>query len=160
MRRADKEITGLENQLAILDKCETLRIGLCADNMPYVVPMHFAYELVGGKPVIYLHCATEGRKLDIIAKNDNVCFEADIPHRIIKSESGLACGWSAEFESVIGDGKISVITDETERINALDVFMKRYGFEGKPVYAEKSLAAVAVLRINVERMTAKSNIKN
>jgi nitroimidazol reductase NimA-like FMN-containing flavoprotein (pyridoxamine 5'-phosphate oxidase superfamily) len=153
MRRSDKEVTGLTNILAILDKCEIMRIGLCVDNKPYIVPLNFAYEVVDEKLSIYFHSAPEGKKLDMIAKNNNVCFEADCSYKTIKAE--LACNWSAEFESVIGEGSISILAAETQKIHALDLLMKRYDFEGKPHYSPHEVAKVTVLQISVISITGK-----
>lgn len=154
MRRSDREVVGLANVLAILDQCEVLRIGLCVDDKPYIVPMNFAYVKSGEDISVYLHCAPKGRKLDIIARNSNVCFEADCSYKTLEAEA--ACGWSAEFQSVLGEGTIAVVSDEAQKIAALDVLMKRYGFIGKPEYQAQSLATVTILRISVTSMTGKS----
>ena len=156
MRRQDREVIGQENILAILDSCDVLRLGLCADDKPYIVPMNFAYELADGKIFIYLHCAREGRKIDIIRKNNNACFEADIGFKTLEKE--LACEWSALFQSVYGEGKISEIADDALKARALDIIMKRYGFEGTPVYKPESLSAVNVLCIDVELITGKQKL--
>ena len=153
MRRKDREVAGLENILAILDSCEMLRLGLCFEDKPYVVPMNFAFEVVNENVYIYLHCASEGKKLDIISKNNNVCFEADCSYKTLKSE--IACHWSAEYASVIGEGNIAVLTDEAQKIKALNVFMKRYGYEGTPDYSSQALSGVTVMQISVFSITGK-----
>jgi nitroimidazol reductase NimA-like FMN-containing flavoprotein (pyridoxamine 5'-phosphate oxidase superfamily) len=153
LRRSDREVTGLRNILAILDACEILHIGLCLDDKPYIVPMNFAFEQIGEEVRIYLHSASEGKKLDIIAKNNNVCFEADCAYTILPADE--ACDWSAEFQSVVGEGIITIITDEARKTYALDVFMQRYGFQGKPQYSPQQLSAVTVLQITVRSMTGK-----
>ena len=65
MRRADKEVVGIAGILAILDTCEVIRIGLCADGKPYIVPMHFAYETSGEEVRIETE---KTRALDILMK--------------------------------------------------------------------------------------------
>ena len=158
MRRFDREVTGLDNILAILDNCEILRLGMCFEAKPYIVPMNFAYEVVNESVFIYLHCASQGKKLDIISKNDNVCFEADCSYKILEDEN--ACNWSVEFRSVMGEGHISVLTDEIKKAASLDILMKRHGFEGTPHYPPQALAAVTVLQIAVTSITGKRNMKN
>ena len=50
--------------------------------------MNFGY--VGGiEKRLYFHCANEGRKLDMIGKNNYVCFEMDSDHRLIEGKSGM-----------------------------------------------------------------------
>lgn len=69
MRRSDREVVGLTNILAILDKCEIMRIGLCVDNQPYIFPMNFTYEVIDDKVFIYIHCASEGKKVTLQTEN-------------------------------------------------------------------------------------------
>lgn len=158
MRRQDRAVIGLENILSILDKCEIMRLGLSVDDKPYIVPMCFAYELADGDVSIYFHCAAEGRKISMIAQNNNVCFEADCSYKTLKAED--ACEWSAEYESVIGEGIASVVIDEGRKIHALDLLMERYGFEGKPHYSPDALLAVVVLCVNVITITGKCRLTN
>ena len=158
MRRSDREVSGLDNILAIFNKCEALHLGLCLDNKPYIVPMNFAYEVVDGQVFIFLHCASEGKKLDIISKNDNVCFEAYCSYKTLPDEK--ACNWSAEFQSVMGEGRISTVTKDDKKAAAFDLIMKRHGFEGPPQISPRMLAKVTVLQIEVTSITGKSSIKN
>jgi len=156
MRRKDREIPNLPDILDILARCEVIRLGLCDGNKPYVVPMHFAVGEWEGGMSIYFHCAKEGRKIDMLTRNANACFEADNLLRVVPSEN--ACNWSTAFESVMGEGKITIVLDNAERIRALDAMMVKYGFPGLPVYSAAALEAVCVLRMDVEHMTAKTNI--
>ena len=153
MRRVDREVVGLLNILSILDKCDVIRLGLCVDNKPYIVPMNFAYEVVDDKVSLYLHSATEGRKMDMIAQNSKVCFEADCSYTTLKDD--IACRWSAEYESVMGEGSITILVEKNQKVHALDVLMKRYGFEGNPQYDSHELSAVSVLCVSVSAITGK-----
>lgn len=156
MRRSDRAVNDLADILAILDKCEVMRLGLCAKGKPYIVPMHFAFERADEKLFIYFHCASQGRKLDMIAENNSACFEADILVGILESDT--ACGWSSEYQSVTGEGKISVLRDKGQKVRALDMLMKRHGFQGVPSYDEQALSAVTVLRIDVTSITGKQKL--
>ena len=156
MRRKDREVLGLQNILAILDKCEILHLALSLSDMPYVVPMNFAYEVADEQISVYLHCSPGGTKLDIISKNSNVCFQADCSYRLLTNDD--ACSWSCEFQSVIGFGAAMVVQDEKEKIHALDVIMKRYGFFGKPEYVKERLNAVTVLKIEVSSISGKAKM--
>ena len=156
MRRVDREIIGLDNILAILDKCEIIRIGLCDGGKPYIVPLNFGYEVINEKVFIYMHCAAGGRKIDIINKNNNVCFEADCGYKLITAET--ACRYSAEYQSVIGEGVIEILKGEAQKIHGLGILMKRYGFNGKPSYDERALSNVTVLRISVYSVTGKAKL--
>ena len=78
MRRKEKEIKDRKEIISILQKAKICRIGLSENNKPYIVPMNFGYK----EGCLYFHCANEGRKIGIIKKNNNVCFEIDTDHKI------------------------------------------------------------------------------
>ena len=153
MRRSTREVTGTENIAAMLDNLQVCRLGFCDGDMPYVVPMNFGYEMQDGKFVIYCHGATEGRKLDIIAKNPNVCFEADNMIKLIEAEE--ACGWSAYYESVIGSGRAEIVTDEAGKAHGLELVMARSGYQGTPKFPAAMLARTAVIRLTLDEISAK-----
>lgn len=77
MRKSDREIRDYNEILRLLDECQTIRLALHDEPYPYVVPLSYGWEDRDGKLFVYFHCAKEGKKLDLIAKNGNVCFEAD-----------------------------------------------------------------------------------
>jgi len=56
----------------ILTRVTFGHLGLCRDEIPYVVPIHFAY----GDPGIFFY-TTEGLKTDIIDGNPNVCLQIE-----------------------------------------------------------------------------------
>ncbi|MHB8910511.1 MAG: pyridoxamine 5'-phosphate oxidase family protein [Syntrophales bacterium] len=149
MRKANREIKEPNAVRAIMEQASVCRIGLSDDGMPYVVPMNFGL----GENCLYLHCAAEGRKLDIIRRNDRVCFEMDLLREVVRGES--ACGFSARYESVIGFGRAVIVEDAAEKRAALDRIMGHYGEKGPFTYQDDILAKTTVIRIAINRLTAK-----
>jgi hypothetical protein len=149
MRQKRREVQDREAILAIMAEARICRIGLSDAGQPYVVPMHFGL----GKNCLYLHCARAGRKLDILRKNDRVCFEMDILGDIKPGAS--ACGWSTRYRSVIGFGRASLVDDPVERRGALDRIMDHYGAPPPHVYEERSLSLTTIIRIDIDSMTGK-----
>lgn len=156
MRRAEREITGINNILKILDKCEVLRLGLSQNNQSYIVPMNFAFELLEDEIFVYLHCALEGKKIDIIKQNNKVCFEADCSHKLAPGK--VPCAWTMNYESVMGEGEISIVQNNCEKISGMDLMMARYGYKGKPNYPKQMLDKLCVLRITVTQISGKANL--
>ncbi len=74
MRRKDKEITDKRGIEEILRKALVCRVAMCNGESPYCVPMNFCY--MNGS--LYLHSAKEGKKLEILRRNNRVCFEVDV----------------------------------------------------------------------------------
>ncbi len=150
MRRSEKEIKSREEIEAVLQKAAVCRIGLCDGNIPYVVPVNFGYK----DKRLYFHSAKEGRKLDVIRRNNNVCFEIDTDQEFIKAEKG--CNWSLKYRSAIGNGKAEIIEDAAEKIAALKIIMAHYSDE-KYEFSEADAARVAVIRVDVESLSGKKS---
>jgi len=121
MRRKDKEITDRNAIDDIINRSEVLRLGLCKDNKPYIVPLSFGYD---GK-CLYFHSAREGMKIDYIKDNPNVCFEIENEVAIVKHESA-PCDFTFSFRSVIGFGDVSEITNKNEKREALKIILSHY----------------------------------
>ncbi len=151
MRRQDKEITDSSLLSAILEEAFACRIGLADGDMPYVVPMNFVYS--GGR--LYLHSAGEGRKIEILKRNNRICFEAETGVALVRSEK--ACDFSARYLSVIGTGTASFVTDLPEKSRVIDRFMEKYAGPGAWSYPEAALRAVTVICVDIETLTGKAS---
>jgi len=149
MRRDDREIRDRKAIRALMQEALVCRIGLADGLAPYVVPMNFGL----GENCLYLHCATEGRKLEILRKNDRVCFEMDLLRDI--KQAPEACGWSARYDSVIGFGRAVVLADADQKRLGLDRIMDHYGARGPFRYSEEVLARTAVIRIDITEISGK-----
>lgn len=158
MRKSDREVIRKSGLAAIIDNCDVCRVAFFDDAHPYIVPMNFGCDYSGDLPVLYFHCATEGRKLDLLRRNPNVCFEIG---RMIKiTSAGTVCKWSSEFESVIGEGKIEIVGDPEERLVGMNAIMRKCGGgEGSHSFDSNVMGKVAVLKIRVEGMTGKRLVK-
>ncbi len=149
MRRANREIFDQSAIQALMEEALVCRIGFCDDGAPYVVPMNFGL----GENCLFLHCATEGRKLDILRRNDRVCFEMDFLREI--KQGTKSCGWGARYESVIGFGRAILVDDPAEKRFALDRIMDHYRAQGPHAYPDDVLAMTTIIRIEIENLRGK-----
>lgn len=149
MRRQDREIAEASQLEAILRRATICRLALVDGDQPYLVPMSFGFA--GG--ALYLHSAATGRKIDILRRNDRVCFEVEADVALVRGET--ACAWSFNYRSVIGFGRARFVDDAAERRRGLDAIMRQYGSTGPQDYAEPVLARTLVIRIDIERITGK-----
>lgn len=156
MRRKDREVTELSKIVEIVERCDIVRLGMVDNGQPYIVPLNFGYELIDDQLSLYFHSAKEGRKIDIMKVNPAVCFEMDCSFK--KLEGEVACNWSAEFESIIGYGRVEFLNNEAEIKHALDCMMKKYGFSGMPSYKDDVLKRTAVYKLTVDTLTAKQKL--
>ena len=75
MRRSDRQITDPAAISALLEECRTVHLSCNAEGAPYVVPMNYGFALApDGRLTLYLHCAAEGRKLDLLRRDARVGF--------------------------------------------------------------------------------------
>jgi len=152
MRRADREITGRDELSAIVEKGDVCRIALNTGRAPYIIPLNYGYEW-NGSLSLYFHCAAAGRKLDLLARDGNAGFEIDIGHVLVTDS--VCCGWGMNYQSVSGWGELSVVSDSAERVRAMDLIMRHYGFEGPTGYDPAILARTCLLRLDVAELTGK-----
>jgi len=121
MRRSEKEITDRNKIDEIINNSLICRLGLSKDNIPYVLPISFGYS----GEYLYFHTAEEGRKIDYIESNKQVCaqFEKDVQ---LVTHDKLPCKWTFAFESVLCFGEIEEVLLEKEKIYALNQIMVHY----------------------------------
>ncbi len=142
MRRKDREITDRKAIDDIISRCRVCRLAMCDGDQPYIVPLSFGYD---GRS-IYFHAASEGKKVDIIRRNDRVCFEFDVLHEVVMAD--LPCNWGMRYESVIGTGRIHIESDPEDKRRALEWIMRQYG-DGNWIFPDRMIADTLVLRLHI-----------
>ena len=151
MRRAEKEIRDEQRLVEMLEQAQVCRIPFNDDPYPYVVPVNFVYRV----PCLYFHSAGVGRKMDLIAADGRVCFEIDECMAIEGRDR--ACNWGARFESIIGEGQASVLTDTAEKRVALEALMEKYSGRRDWALDTPEVERVAVVRIDVKHLSGKAS---
>lgn len=126
------------------------RIGCYAENEIYVVPVTYAYH----KGYIYAH-SKEGRKVQMMRKNPNVCLQVDAMENMTNWRSAIVWGNYEELNSekeqkagmkIMADRLMPFLTSESVRpSNRLS---------HAPEIVEKGLKAV-VYRIKVTKATGR-----
>lgn len=152
MRRKEREVTDIKIIEGILQKAIICRLGISLNDKPYIVPLNFGYK----HNELHFHCAKRGLKTDMLAKNNQVCFEVETDTELIVGEH--ACiGWTMKYKSVIGFGKAFLIDDMAEKIKSLSIIMEHY--TGKPTteFTEKNVRSVNVIKVVIESMSGKIN---
>ena len=150
MRREDKAIHDRDAVEAIIRDSLVCRLALSDENSPYVVPLCFGYK----DNTLYFHSSPEGKKIEILRKNGNVCFEFDIDQEVVQDDK--PCKWTMNYRSVIAFGKGSVVEDLEEKKKGLDAIMQHYAgrsFE----YVEAAIENTVIIKVEVESMTGKKS---
>lgn len=151
MRRAEREIRDEQKLTEMLEQAQVCRIGFNDDPYPYVVPVNFVYTASR----LYFHSAAEGRKMSLIAADGSVCFELD--HGAVVEGGDRACTWGTRYESIIGEGRASVVSDAAEKLAALEALMVKYSGREGWTMSTSEVDGVAVVRVDVEHMCGKAS---
>jgi nitroimidazol reductase NimA-like FMN-containing flavoprotein (pyridoxamine 5'-phosphate oxidase superfamily) len=156
MRRKDREITDFNEIIEIIKKCDVCRLALHDTEYPYIVPLNFGFAVEEGKLTLYFHGASEGKKLDLIRKDNRAGFEMDCSHELVAdSKTGNV---TMTYESVIGFGIISFVEDN-DKLKALDILMYHYPVEKDFELNLTVLPRMTMFKLSVQGMTAKRNMK-
>lgn len=156
MRRKDREVTDLEAIGRIIGDCKVLRLGMVDEGRPYVVPMNFGFDLRDGVLELYCHSAPEGRKVEVLRRKPEVCFEMDYGHRLVEAEA--ACGYGFAYSSVIGEGTVGFIEDHEEKLRALLRIMEHQTGRSDFSIPDAALRGVLVFGVAVGSFTAKQRL--
>lgn len=169
MRRKDREMDrafGIE----IIDRCEYGVVSMVDGVEPYGLPL----SIVRIGDFLYFHSAKEGRKIGVLANNSKVSIafvgEKRIPDNYSKAEleemnndpekavQFISSVFTTEFESAIVTGKVKIVNDETEKIQAMRAICQKYTPD-KMKYFETAIHAglsrTNVYQIKIEKLTAK-----
>jgi len=124
-------------------------LGLSMEEMPYVVPLNYAY--VEGK--ILFHCALTGKKLDYLKANPRVCFTVGRQSgRVRRHPQGATC--HTDNDSIICYGAARVVEDVEERRKVLDAFNHCLQPDAEDITFEAASKCYAV-EIKVAEMTGR-----
>ena len=151
MNRKDREVTDFNEIISIIDSCDTVRLGINNGEYPYVVPLSFGYEVQDNKIIFYVHCAKKGLKLDLIGENSKVCVEADVMNGYVETKTG---GITTDYRSFIGFGTAE-IADYDDTVKGVDLLLKHCNVEGYSAEECAKLGITTVIKIAVDRYTAK-----
>lgn len=148
MRRKDRIISQRE-AMAVLRKAEYGVLSIASlDGEPYGVPMNYCVL----NDAIYFHCASEGKKLDILSRNNSVSFCS------IGATKVLPDKFAINYESAIISGKAEEVTG-SETQSALEGILKKYSSpflkEGLE-YIKTNTATTRVYKIIIRSITGKA----
>lgn len=153
MKRKEREIGNLPAIVDVLQRCDTIRLGLKNREYPYVVPVSFGLDIVDGKVVIYFHGTPAGLKAECLQRDKHVCVEADIFYKVEPTKIGI----TARYESVIGFGLASRVEGE-EKLHGLRKLVEHYGYDAYPLDRCRGLANTAVYKVVLSELAGKRNL--
>ncbi|MEE8319082.1 MAG: pyridoxamine 5'-phosphate oxidase family protein, partial [bacterium] len=150
MRRHEKQIRSRPEMEEIISRSTVCRLAMTDGDRPYLVPLCFGYR----NGSLFFHSALQGRKVDILKRNPNVCFAFDIDQEVTAAER--VCGWSMRYRSVVGFGKARIVEEEDDKRKALEIIMENYS-AGEHSFDDSEVSSVLIIRVDIEEMTGKKS---
>ena len=143
IRRKEKEIKSKDELINILKNTKYITIAMCENNIPYLVTLTHGYDIE--KNVIYFHCAKEGKKIDILRKNNLVWGQALVDKGYIAGKCNQLYA-TAQFY-----GTVTFIDDLKEKKHALETMIKQQ--EKVPIdVMKKQITEDYVKKVNIGRI--------
>jgi nitroimidazol reductase NimA-like FMN-containing flavoprotein (pyridoxamine 5'-phosphate oxidase superfamily) len=137
---------------ALLDEGFVCHVGFVVDGQPYVIPT--AYARAGD--VLYLHGARGNRALRSLRDGAQACVTVTLVDGLVIARS--VYHHSINYRSVVVFGKAVEVTDEREKLAALQAVVEhlvpgRWDDARRP--SEQELKATLVVAVAIEEVSAK-----
>ena len=155
MRRKDLAVTDQEKLDEMIRRCDCFRLAFADGIHPYIVPLSFGYVRDGDKGRFYFHSAGAGRKVDLCRKLGCAGFELDNGGRVKPDEK--PCDFSVAYESVVGEGAVTELTDLEEKAAGLQIIMEHYSHRTDWVFPESVLERTCVFCLTVEEISGRAH---
>ena len=152
MRRNRQQLSREECE-RILGRGTSGVLALAGDGgYPYAVPLSYVYA----EGAIIFHSAMQGHKVDAIRRDSRCSF------CVIEQDEVKPAEFTTYFRSVIAFGRISILENTDEKVQALRLLGRRYspGDEsGLQHEIDKSLDHVLLLRLDIDHLSGKEAIE-
>lgn len=110
-----------------IQKCDLIHVAFEDGDHPYILPLNFGVLKTQCGIEIFLHLTEHGKKTKLLDMNPTVGFEANWYKE--SEEKKFHC--HLVYQSITGYGKIRILHEEEECVNALNALLLHYG--RKPV---------------------------
>ncbi|MBE9517954.1 MAG: pyridoxamine 5'-phosphate oxidase family protein [Bacteroidetes bacterium] len=151
MRKSKQEIKNDKVLEEILGNAIICRMAMMDGDRPYIIPFNYGYS----DGCLFIHSAPEGKKIDLLKQNPEVCFEVEDKMEITKGER--ACDWSTRYRSVVGYGEVEILSDEASKQQGLEVIMAQHGAPELVEFNSKNLGRMVILKLTISSMTGKQS---
>lgn len=146
-----------------LEGAQTAFLGLVDQHMPYVIPLNYVYK----DGSFYFHGANEGRKIDILATNQNACITVSENYGTMVDP--IPAKTDTAYMSIIANGLVEIVTDLNEATAAMQAMLDKYvpDYYQAPLskkhidkYKSSLGSKTLVLKVKPTNLTAKENKLN
>jgi nitroimidazol reductase NimA-like FMN-containing flavoprotein (pyridoxamine 5'-phosphate oxidase superfamily) len=151
VRRKEREITDKEEMKQVLKSTKYVTVALCINNEPYLVALSHGYDQT--QNCLYFHCAPEGKKLIYAQANPQVWGQAVL-------DFGVTDECDYAYTSVHFQGKLSLITNSTEKKHAMETLILQVALHPESKLAKikpEKLDKTTMGKIDISYMSGKKH---
>lgn len=154
LRRVEKAIEDREDLITVLRNGAHMTLALSESNEPYLVTVNYSFD--EANMVVYFHCASEGKKIDILRSNSKVWGQVLEDLGYIQGECDHA------YRTVQFRGSAEFASNLDEKRHALELMIDKLEKEPEKMRKESltkdKLEKVVICKIRIEGMSGKHNI--
>ena len=147
MRKESRQMSA-DWALDVFDKAAYITVSMAGeDGNPYGLPLSLVRT---DERTFWFHCATEGKKLDILKSNPKVFLSAVTRCRPLRGPKDGS--FTLEFQSATAVGIAEIVEDESTKKEALKAICQRFLPEQMDGFEEaisRSIHRTAVVRITL-----------
>ena len=148
-----KIVAQKSEMLQIISGSKTCFVAMVdASGMPYNLPFNFGFD----EDYIYLHSGGEGKKMNILASNPNVCIAFSNSEELAYQSADVACSHFMKYRSVLVWGAVEFVEDPEGKMAILNKFMKHYTGRDGFKYNTPAISNVKVFRVSTKNMSGKT----
>ena len=136
----------------IIRKCDACALGMVdSGSKPYVINMNFGYH----DNCFYFHSSKQGKKIDILRENPDVCITFSTDHDLKYVNQEVACSWAMRYRSVLAYGKVVFVDDYQEKEEALKIIMSQYT-DSEFSFTRPAVLDVMVFKVVIEKLEGRA----
>jgi len=135
--------------IEIIQKAQLCFLACCKDNIPYNVPLNFGYE----HGYFYFHSGPGGKKFEFLESNNRVSLAMSVDEKLHFRHQQVGCSYSMIYKSLIADGNVEFITENSEKARLLNLIMKQYTSKDDFVFSKPSLDNVVVFKMKIDNIS-------
>ncbi len=154
MRKIKRKLNEAE-AYELISKAKEITISMydIEEGEPYAIIVNPIYV----ENNIYIHCANEGRKIDVLKRNNKVCITAVIRSKVIESN------YTTAYESVVINSSAIFIDNKDEKIEILnklcDIFSPSQSKAMNSKLIEAEIDNTTIIKFPIESISAKAHIR-
>jgi hypothetical protein len=151
LRRRDKEVSEPSEIKKILQESKYVTVAMSHEGEPYLATLSHGYD--EDRNCVYFHCASEGKKVDILRRNRRVWGQALVDNGYQQGSCDHLYR-TAQFR-----GEVTFVEDQAEKEHALRIMIRHLDTDPERVISEQitphSTSRILVGRISIDYMSGK-----